>query len=181
MIGAMLYFLRVNPDMFAVRSRVHPGTKHWDKVVVGFLLLGILAIPPVAGVDDGRFHWSKMSCSLVALGYVFLIAGWILIAWAETVNPFFEPGVRIQTERGHYVIDTGPYSIVRHPGCIISPLHRLCLVAGLLVGLDSGGLCIAGARAANVIGRTDVACGIGGICSSRATGSLAIDSRRVVA
>ncbi len=24
--------------------------------------------------------------------------------------------VRIQTDRGHHVIDTGPYAIVRHPG-----------------------------------------------------------------
>jgi hypothetical protein len=28
----------------------------------------------------------------------------------EAVNPFFEPGVRIQTDRGHRVIDTGPYA-----------------------------------------------------------------------
>jgi protein-S-isoprenylcysteine O-methyltransferase Ste14 len=32
------------------------------------------------------------------------------------VNKFFEPTVRIQTDRGHRVIDTGPYAIVRHPG-----------------------------------------------------------------
>jgi len=32
------------------------------------------------------------------------------------VNPFFEKTVRIQSERGHRVIDTGPYSFVRHPG-----------------------------------------------------------------
>ena len=32
------------------------------------------------------------------------------------VNPFFEKTVRIQTERKHRVIDTGPYRFVRHPG-----------------------------------------------------------------
>ena len=32
------------------------------------------------------------------------------------VNPFFEKTVRIQKERGHHVIDTGPYAVVRHPG-----------------------------------------------------------------
>jgi protein-S-isoprenylcysteine O-methyltransferase Ste14 len=31
------------------------------------------------------------------------------------VNKFAEPTVRIQTERGQKVIDTGPYAIVRHP------------------------------------------------------------------
>jgi protein-S-isoprenylcysteine O-methyltransferase Ste14 len=45
------------------------------------------------------------------------------------VNPFFEKTVRIQTERGHYVIDTGPYRFIRHPGylgflgwCLSTPL-----------------------------------------------------------
>ena len=107
MVIAILYFRRVNPQMFAVRSRVHPGTKRWDKVVIGLLFLAILAIPPVAGLDDGRFHWSTMSSSVVGLGYILLLVGWILVAWAETVNPFFEPGVRIQTEREHHVIDSG--------------------------------------------------------------------------
>jgi protein-S-isoprenylcysteine O-methyltransferase Ste14 len=30
-------------------------------------------------------------------------------------NPFAEKTVRVQTERGHHVISTGPYAIVRHP------------------------------------------------------------------
>ena len=38
------------------------------------------------------------------------------MTWATSVNKFFEPSVRIQTDRGHRVIDTGPYAIVRHPG-----------------------------------------------------------------
>jgi protein-S-isoprenylcysteine O-methyltransferase Ste14 len=33
-------------------------------------------------------------------------------------NPFFEKTVRIQSERDHYVIDTGPYRVVRHPGYV---------------------------------------------------------------
>ena len=40
------------------------------------------------------------------------------LTWAEAVNKFFEPTVRIQTDRGHRVIDTGPYAIVRHPGYV---------------------------------------------------------------
>ena len=36
--------------------------------------------------------------------------------WAQAVNPFFEPGVRIQKERAQRVITSGPYRFVRHPG-----------------------------------------------------------------
>jgi protein-S-isoprenylcysteine O-methyltransferase Ste14 len=131
--AGILYFRRVNPEMFAVRSRVHPGTKRWDRIVIGLLFLAMLAIPPVAGLDDGRFHWSRMSWEFVALGYFLLVAGMVLMGWAETVNRFFEPGVRIQTERGHQVIDTGPYAIIRHPGYFAAFL----LFAGLAVSLGS--------------------------------------------
>src|SRR5262249_50611906 len=112
MTASIMYFRRVNPEMFAVRSRVHPGTKQWDKIVMSLLFVAILAIPLVAGLDDGRFHWSSMSWWVVAMGYLLQLAGWIGVVWAETVNRFFEPGVRIQTERGHHVIDTGPYALI---------------------------------------------------------------------
>jgi protein-S-isoprenylcysteine O-methyltransferase Ste14 len=133
MSAGIVYFRRANPEMFAVRSRVHPGTKRWDKVIVGLLFLAILAIPPVAGFDDGRFHWSRMSWPIVGLGYFLFVTGMVLMAWAETVNPFFEPGVRIQTERGHHVIDTGPYAIIRHPGYFAAIL----LFTGVAVSLGS--------------------------------------------
>jgi protein-S-isoprenylcysteine O-methyltransferase Ste14 len=134
LMGAgIIYFRRANPEMFTVRSRVHPGTKRWDKVIVGLLFLAILTIPPVAGLDDGRFHWSRMSWLVVSLGYFLFVAGMVLMAWAETVNPFFEPGVRIQTERGHHVIDTGPYAVIRHPGYFAA----IFLLAGVALSLGS--------------------------------------------
>src|SRR5437870_3847297 len=40
-----------------------------------------------------------------ALGYFLLLLGMGITAWAQAVNKFFEPSVRIQTERGHGVID----------------------------------------------------------------------------
>ena len=66
MAASIAYFTHANPEMFAVRSRVHPGTKRWDKILMCLLFVAILTIPPVAGLDDGRFHWSSMSCWVVA-------------------------------------------------------------------------------------------------------------------
>jgi hypothetical protein len=53
MASSIAYFTRANPEIFAVRSRVHPGTKRWDKIMICLLFVAILAIPPVAGLDDG--------------------------------------------------------------------------------------------------------------------------------
>ena len=52
------------------------------------------------------------------LGYTLLIAGIVGLIWAQSVSKFFEPTVRIQTDRGHTVIDAGPYALVRHPGYV---------------------------------------------------------------
>jgi protein-S-isoprenylcysteine O-methyltransferase Ste14 len=38
-----------------------------------------------------------------------------LIGWVMSVNPYAEQSVRIQSERGHTVITSGPYRIVCHP------------------------------------------------------------------
>ena len=50
------------------------------------------------------------------LALVLLVAGYALGAYALIENRFFSGVVRIQTERGHKVISSGPYRWVRHPG-----------------------------------------------------------------
>ena len=58
---------------------------------------------------------------------------WIgLVVWALVENRFFSSTVRIQTDRGHAVCDSGPYRIVRHPGYAgnILPLAGIVLALG---------------------------------------------------
>jgi len=113
-----LYLWRVNPEVIVARSNIHEGTKRWDKILLWFFLPAVYAIMPVAALDDGRFHWLPVPWWVCGVGYVLFLAGMGIITWAEAVNKFFEVTVRIQTERGHKVIDTGPYAIVRHPGYV---------------------------------------------------------------
>jgi len=114
-VGSSVYLWHTNPDIFEARSRIHPGTKTWDKVLMAFLLSSFAMIFLVAGLDGGRFHWSNAPLAVIVLGYVLLCVGFLLSIWVYRVNKFAEPSVRIQRERGHKVIDTGPYAIVRHP------------------------------------------------------------------
>jgi protein-S-isoprenylcysteine O-methyltransferase Ste14 len=131
---AILYLWRVNPEIFVARSRMfREGTKRWDRILLGFLLPAMIAIFPVAALDDGRFQWSRVPWWVVVTGYLLLLAGMTIMAWAQAVNRFFEPSVRIQAERGHHVIDSGPYAIVRHPGYIAG----LLLFAGIALALGS--------------------------------------------
>jgi protein-S-isoprenylcysteine O-methyltransferase Ste14 len=116
--ASALFLARVNPVIYRARSRFQPGTKGWDKALLAIILPTMIAIVPVASLDAARFHWSHAPLWLAALGYIVLIAGIAVTAWAQAVNPFFEPGVRIQSERDQRVIDHGPYRFVRHPGYV---------------------------------------------------------------
>ncbi len=82
----------------------------------------VLTISVLAALDDGRFHWFHVPWWGCVVGYTLLIAGMVGLTWAESVNKFFEQTVRIQTDRGHKVIDTGPYALVRHPGYVAACL-----------------------------------------------------------
>ena len=52
------------------------------------------------------------------IGLAVFVSGWWLLTWSMVANPFFEKQVRIQTNHGHYVIDSGPYAYIRHPGYV---------------------------------------------------------------
>jgi protein-S-isoprenylcysteine O-methyltransferase Ste14 len=128
-----LVLARVNPAIYRARSRFQPGTKGWDKALLAVILPAMVAILPVAALDAGRLHWSAVPLWLVAAGYGAVLAGIAATAWAQAVNPFFEPGVRIQSERHQRVIDTGPYRFVRHPGYV----SALALFFGIALALGS--------------------------------------------
>ncbi|SEM43360.1 Protein-S-isoprenylcysteine O-methyltransferase Ste14 [Variovorax sp. YR750] len=128
-----LVLARVNPMIYRARSRIQPGTKGWDKALLAVILPMMVAILPVAALDAGRYRWSEVPGWLVVLGYVAVLAGIAVTAWAQAVNPFFEPGVRIQSERRQLVIDTGPYRFVRHPGYSAA----LALFLGMALALTS--------------------------------------------
>ena len=111
-----LYLRRVNPEVIEHRLQLKKGTKPWDKLWAVFFAPVFMAIYLIAGFDAVRFEWSTMPLWLWPLGLALWLPGNALFTWAMGVNPFFEKTVRIQTERGHHVIDTGPYRFVRHPG-----------------------------------------------------------------
>ena len=109
---------RRNPDIITERARSMElqDAKPWDKILSPALAFGGLLILIVVGADKG-FGWStpfSLNAKIVAL--IVLILGYILGSWALIENRFFSGVVRIQTDRGHHVVSTGPYRFVRHPG-----------------------------------------------------------------
>jgi protein-S-isoprenylcysteine O-methyltransferase Ste14 len=114
-LSALLLAL-VNPMIYRARSRFQLGTEKWDLVLLAVMLPAMVVQIPLATLDAGRMGWSDVPPWVVLIGYVLLIGGIAVTTWAQAVNPFFEPGVRVQKERAQRVITSGPYRVVRHPG-----------------------------------------------------------------
>lgn len=116
---------KLNPELLVVRlKRRREGSKLWDEILMrASNLVALIAVPFVAGLDVGRYYWSNLSSSFVVVGFILLIVSTVVLNWAMAVNPYFEPTVRIQKDRGHQVITKGPYKVVRHPGYLAGILY----------------------------------------------------------
>lgn len=109
---------RRHPDLLAERARFlqHEDAKPWDKRLAPLVGLGGGLIPLVAGLD-ALLNWSPIFGPPVKiLALACILAGFAFGSYALIENRFFSSIVRIQTERGHHLISSGPYRWLRHPG-----------------------------------------------------------------
>jgi protein-S-isoprenylcysteine O-methyltransferase Ste14 len=129
MIAGTFAAIRNDPTLLAERARPGPGGKdpHLRFFAGAAMALGWV----VAGLDV-RFGWSAPPPEWArAVGVVLTAAAMALPAWALTVNRFFSSDARIQRDRGHRVVTSGPYSIIRHPGYAGSVLLSLAMPVAL--------------------------------------------------
>jgi protein-S-isoprenylcysteine O-methyltransferase Ste14 len=122
---------RVNPILLRERATVltHRNQPWTDKVVLlAFMMTAFIGVPAVAALD--RFRWHALptpSKWLAVVGLVLFALGWIIKALALRENAFAATVVRFQCERQHTVVDSGVYSIVRHPMYSGSPFVNIGL------------------------------------------------------
>jgi len=152
-----LVIARINPIIYRARSRFQQGTKGWDKALLAVILPAMVAILPVAALDAGRFHWSAVPFWALLSGYIAVLAGVAVTGWAQVVNPYFEPGVRIQSasarDRRRPIPCRAPPRLYRRTGSVLR--HGAC--AGFVLGPGARGAGVVGARPAHRMGRPAVA------------------------
>ena len=122
-------FAFVNPELIRERAAPGPGVDRGDVMLA---TIGYLGLYPgtfvAAGLDAVRFgpaipipqSIQVMALLVFALGYGFAF-------WAVCSNPFFATFVRIQDDRDHSVVSSGPYALVRHPGYASALFAHLAL------------------------------------------------------
>ena len=123
-----------------MRERFHPPEAGADKIALRVIRALAFATMIVGALDVGRWHLTPtIAAPLRIAGLLGMIAGCALIAASMRANRFFSAVVRIQRDRGHRVISSGPYARIRHPGyagmIFGVPLSALALGSWLGVGL----------------------------------------------
>jgi len=113
------------PETLNQRGTGHSGIKSFDRVFAALWLALALSTPAVSGLDAVRFHWSSLPGSTFYIGLIILVPAFVLGTWAMLENEHFEQFVRIQEDRKHRVVTTGPYRFVRHPGYLAAILGAL--------------------------------------------------------
>lgn len=89
-------------------------------------------VPLIAALDGWKYHWTgDFPLWINALALIIVFLGHSLFNICIWKNKFFSGTVCIQKDRGQYVIDNGPYAIIRHPGYAGLSIYTLAIGFGL--------------------------------------------------
>jgi protein-S-isoprenylcysteine O-methyltransferase Ste14 len=128
------------------RKARHTNAKKWDTVLLWALVGCTFLMYGLAALDLGHLYVGGLSLWFAIPGVALYIISSMLNQWAMLRNPHFERSVRVQHEREHRVVKTGPYNYVRHPGYLGSVLFYMAfpLISGSALALCGGALGIIG-------------------------------------
>jgi protein-S-isoprenylcysteine O-methyltransferase Ste14 len=114
--GGGFWLARRDPALLNERlgSLVQRDQKGWDKLFMVMMLALWFGWMAVMGLDV-RYRWSDVPLYAQIIGFGLLCLGCYLVMQTFKANSFAAPVVKIQKEREHRVITSGPYAYVRHP------------------------------------------------------------------
>ena len=117
--AALMTWRLAASDPELLRERLKPVVQKdqpvWDKILMTSLLVLCPAWLFLLGLDAVRYRWTALPVSLQIVGALGLAATMWMFDRIARANTFLAPVVKIQTERGHRVVSTGPYAVIRHP------------------------------------------------------------------
>lgn len=143
-----LWLARHDPALLTERLKpiVQRQQSGWDRIFMAYTGVVWVSWMILMGLDAGRFHWSAVPVWLSVIGALGIFISIYACLHVFRANSFAAPVVKIQSERGHTVSDTGPYAYVRHPmyAAAIPFLAGTPLLLGSWWGLVCVPLLIAG-------------------------------------
>ena len=114
-----LYLLRHDPALLAERMKLvplHKEQKDWDKAIMVLFFIAGIALYIIPGFDVWRYGWSEpLPLWMKVIAILVHIPCFVLLGWVMRENTYLSQVVKIDQQRGHRVISSGPYALVRHP------------------------------------------------------------------
>jgi protein-S-isoprenylcysteine O-methyltransferase Ste14 len=117
-VGQIASLLILPEDLIAERMKgpMQKGQPRIDKFLVIVFMLSYCAAIVLVPFDVFHFHFLPSPPLVVSVvGLLLFGLGWWIIICALLANRYASVVVRLQSDRGQHLIDTGPYGIVRHP------------------------------------------------------------------
>lgn len=142
-LGITIWLARHNPALLRERAHLRTADQQgWDKLLFPLLLLLSVVWLGFLSLDAARLHWSPVPLWLQAVGAVALLGSFAMLFLTFRENSYLSPVVRIQDDRGHRVVASGPYHYVRHPmyAAILVFVVGTSLLLGAWLGLLVGAL-----------------------------------------
>ena len=127
------WLLRHDPGLLEERLTTASNVPRWDRLIARANRILLMMLIATAALDAGRFRWSSVPHVVRAIGMAAVVAGLAVIWWCGVANRFLSARSRIQSERGHTVVQHGPYRFVRHP----LYASRIVMVMGVAVMMGS--------------------------------------------
>jgi protein-S-isoprenylcysteine O-methyltransferase Ste14 len=111
-----LLLAKQNPDILKERLRppMQQAQKGWDRPILLAILLAWAMLHIGAGLDV-RYGLSSVPVWLKAAGAIGFALSIYVFHIVMRENSYASAVVKVDAERGHKVISTGPYAWVRHP------------------------------------------------------------------
>jgi protein-S-isoprenylcysteine O-methyltransferase Ste14 len=114
-----MYLLRNDPALLSERLKLvplHKEQKAWDKALMLLFFIAGIGLYLLPGFDVIRYEWSDpLPLWVRVIAMLIHIPCLALLGWIMHENTYLSQVVKIDKARGHKVITTGPYAIVRHP------------------------------------------------------------------
>lgn len=116
-ILASAYLLIVKPESIEARMNYDSKTQpKEDRLATALMFSAIFVGLSLAPIDIFHLNLSSnFEGNIKNIGLAIYILGMLFVMASMNANEFAETTVNIQEERGQKVIDTGIYSLVRHP------------------------------------------------------------------
>lgn len=115
-LGISIVLFIKNRELLYHRASFKSDAVGWDKWLMPMAVMTGFHVQSIVMGLEARFAEPFINDTALIVGFILYLVSYVISSWAMLVNRHFETNVRIQKDRNHKVITTGPYSVIRHPG-----------------------------------------------------------------